>query len=77
LNYAVDGANSIAGPGCETLYPTNDASYEYAYDMNGAERSTLIELGDTGDYGFILSTKQVLPNGEETWAGMQVMLARL
>jgi hypothetical protein len=59
------------------LYPTDDASYDYAYDVNGAEWSSLIELGDTGGYGFILSTKQVLPNGEEIWAGMQVMLARL
>jgi hypothetical protein len=77
LNYTVDGTNSTAKPGCETLYPTNDASYDYAHDVNGAEWSSLIELGDTGNYRFILSPKQVLPNGEKIWAGMQVMLARL
>ena len=30
--YAVDGTNYTAVPGCETLYPTNGASYDYAYD---------------------------------------------
>lgn len=75
--YAVHGTNYTAGPGCETLYPTNGASYDYAYDVNGAEWSSLIELRDTGDYGFILPPEQILPNCEEIWAGMQVMLARL
>lgn len=75
--YSIHGTNYTVGPGCETLYPTNGASYDYAYDVNGAQWSSLIELRDTGDYGFILPPEQILPNCEEIWAGMQVMLARL
>jgi murein tripeptide amidase MpaA len=74
---SVHGTNYTVGPGCETLYPTNGASYDYAYDISGAEWASLIELRDEGEFGFVLPPEQILPNCEEIWAGMQVFLARI
>lgn len=72
---AVYGTKYTTGPTCQTIYATNGGSSDYAYDISGAEWSLAFELRDTGTYGFILPPEQILPNCEEVWAGMQVMLS--
>ena len=72
---AVEGTEYVSGPTCQTIYATNGGSSDYVYDISGSEWSLAFELRDTGTYGFILPPEQILPNCEEIWAGMQVMLA--
>lgn len=74
---SVYGTEYVYGPTCQTIYATNGGSSDYAYDISGAEWSMAFELRDTGNYGFILPPEQILPNCEEIWAGMQVMLSKL
>jgi hypothetical protein len=71
----VYGTKYTTGPTCQTIYATNGGSSDYVYDVSGAEWSLAFELRDTGTYGFILPPEQILPNCEEVWAGMQVMLS--
>jgi murein tripeptide amidase MpaA len=73
----VNGVEYTTGPTCTTIYATNGGSSDYAYDISGAEWSMAFELRDTGTYGFILPPEQILPNCEEIWAGMQVMLSMI
>lgn len=73
----VYGTNYTYGPTCQTIYATNGGSLDYAYDVAGAKWSLSFELRDTGDYGFILPPEQIVPNCEEIWVGMKVMLKGL
>lgn len=36
-----------------------------------------LELRDTGDYGFVAPATEIIPTGEETWAGLQVIAQRV
>jgi len=36
-----------------------------------------VELRDTGNYGFILPASQILPTGEEMWAGLSYLLKNM
>lgn len=45
-------------------------SNDWAYDARGIQYAYSIELRDTGEYGFLLPAEQILPTGEETWAGI-------
>jgi murein tripeptide amidase MpaA len=74
---SVYGTKYTTGPTCQTIYATNGGSSDYVYDVSGAEWSLAFELRDTGTYGFILPPEQILPNCEEVWAGMQVMLSMI
>jgi len=35
------------------------------------------ELRDTGHYGFELPKEQIIPSGEEMWAGFEVVIDRV
>ncbi|XP_072164164.1 carboxypeptidase B-like [Diadema setosum] len=39
----------------------------------GAKYSYIVELRDTGEYGFLLPEDQILPTAEESYAGMKAM----
>ena len=54
---------------------TSDAatggSYDWAKGKEGIKYSYTIELRDKGRYGFMLPANQIVPTGEETWAGIR------
>ncbi|KAI8275130.1 zinc carboxypeptidase [Colletotrichum sp. SAR 10_98] len=70
----VEGVTFTYGPSCATLYPTTGASFDYAYAVGKAQWSYLIELRDTGDFGFVLPPEQIRGSVTEQWEGMKVML---
>lgn len=45
-------------------------STDWAYDTTGIQYTYALEMRDTGEYGFLLPADQILPTGEETWAGL-------
>jgi len=56
------------------LYPANGETTDWFYEGN--DRYTwgfTFELRDNGRYGFILPAEQIIPCGEENWAGMVYM----
>jgi len=48
-------------------------SYDWAKGVAGVKYSFTIELRDLGSYGFLLPRSQIIPTGQETWAGVQKM----
>ncbi|KAH0422346.1 zinc carboxypeptidase [Colletotrichum camelliae] len=73
----VEGVTFTYGPSCATLYPTTGASFDYAYAVGKAQWSYLIELRDTGNFGFVLPPEQIRGSVTEQWEGMKVMLSVL
>ena len=45
-------------------------SSDWAYDGAGIDYAFAMELRDTGNYGFLLPKEQIIPTGEETFAGL-------
>jgi hypothetical protein len=41
--------------------------------LSGIKYSLTVELRDTGNYGFVLPASQILPSGEEVWAGVKYL----
>lgn len=68
----VNGLDFIYGPTCSTIYQTAGGSNDWAADIAGAELAWAVELRPTptGSGGFVLSPDNILPSGEEMWAGM-------
>ena len=46
---------------------------DWAKGMADIKYSYTVELRDTGRYGFMLPSEQIIPTGEETWAGFKAM----
>lgn len=59
------------------LYPAAGASDDWYRGTLGARFSFTTELRDTGHYGFELPANQIIPSGEEMWAGMEVVFKKL
>jgi murein tripeptide amidase MpaA len=73
----VDGVQFVFGPSCAVLYPSTGYSVDYAYSVGKAQWAYLIELRDTGDFGFVLPPEQIRVSGEEQWEGIKTMLSLL
>ncbi|WEW58669.1 hypothetical protein PRK78_004137 [Emydomyces testavorans] len=73
----VHGTPFETGPICNTIYPVNGGSVDWAFDVNHFELSFTPELRDKGRYGFVLPADQIVPSGEESWAGIKAMMAKL
>jgi carboxypeptidase A4 len=73
----VHGTSFVYGPTCETIYQTAGGSLDWVYDEAGAELSWSYELRPSGGGadGFVLPPEQILPSGEENWAGVQWLFA--
>ncbi|KAI1348321.1 hypothetical protein F5Y01DRAFT_328592 [Xylaria sp. FL0043] len=71
----VHGTRFTTGPVCSTLYVANGGSNDYFTDVTPAELAWAIELRDTGTYGFALPANQIIPSGEESWAGQKYLWA--
>ncbi|XP_033123565.1 carboxypeptidase B-like [Anneissia japonica] len=67
--YTVDGTEYKIGNSAKLLYPASGGSDDYAYSI-GADFSYVIELPDTGTYGFLLPEDMIIPTGEETYTGI-------
>lgn len=74
---AVHGTTYTYGPICSTIYQVSGSSVDYAAENAGATYSMTIELRDTGSNGFVLPAAQILPSGEETWAGLAYLLKNM
>lgn len=72
---AVKGTNFQTGSICKTLSVASGNGVDYSYDVAKADYSYVFELRDTGEYGFVLPADQILPSGEETFAGVKYLLA--
>ncbi|KAF1840089.1 uncharacterized protein K460DRAFT_371306 [Cucurbitaria berberidis CBS 394.84] len=74
---AVHGTQFTGGPICNTIYQVSGDSVDYAFEVAKANYSMTVELRDTGDFGFVLPANQIVPSGEETWAGLSYLLKNI
>ncbi|EAS36042.3 secreted carboxypeptidase McpA [Coccidioides immitis RS] len=74
---AVHGTSFRVGPTCNTIYQVNGDSVDWAVEVGGFELGFAAELRDTGRHGFVLPASQIKPSGEETWAGIKALMARM
>ncbi|KFP28346.1 Carboxypeptidase A1, partial [Colius striatus] len=56
-----------------TIYQASGGSIDWAYNQ-GIKYSFTFELRDTGRYGFLLPSSQIIPTAQETWLGLKVIL---
>jgi murein tripeptide amidase MpaA len=73
---SVHGTKYEYGPISTTIYPASGSSCDYTYGVCNVTYSYGVELRDTGEYGFLLPEDEILPSGEETWAGV-IALAKV
>merc|ERR1712066_801613 len=59
------------------LYPAAGASDDWYKGVLGTRFAFTTELRDTGSHGFILPKDQIIPSGEEMWAGFEVVINRI
>jgi len=71
------GTRWTTGPSCSTLYATSGSSTDWVGDVAKAEFSITFELRDTGTNGFVLPASQILPSGQEQWAGVKYLIPNL
>ncbi|XP_071849610.1 carboxypeptidase O-like isoform X1 [Apostichopus japonicus] len=77
---AMNSTNSVAGgyihgPSARLLYEASGASNDYGFASTPAATYTyVVELRDTGEYGFVLPADQILPSGEESYDGVIALL---
>ncbi|KAK3934265.1 zinc carboxypeptidase [Diplogelasinospora grovesii] len=74
---AVHGVSFDYGPICSTIYQATGSSVDYVNDVVGADYTFTSELRDTGNYGFVLPANQILPSGEEAYAGIRYLLLNM
>lgn len=59
------------------MIPKSDAAAggadDWAHGVANIKYSYTFELRDTGDYGFMLPTKYIIPSGEETFDAIKIM----
>lgn len=71
--FSVHGTKFDYGPISTIIYPASGSSADYTYAVCGVKYSYGAELRDTGEYGFLLPADQIIPSGEETFAGIVAM----
>merc|ERR1712033_45466 len=59
------------------LYPAAGASDDWYKGVLGTRFAFTTELRDTGRHGFVLPKEQIIPSGEEMWAGFEVVINRI
>ncbi|KAG0253730.1 hypothetical protein DFQ27_007249 [Actinomortierella ambigua] len=73
---AVHGMSFRTGDIYNTIYPASGNSADFAQSI-GVKVPFAVELRDKGQYGFNLPANQIIPSGEETWAGFAAVLDKL
>ncbi|KAF1530856.1 Carboxypeptidase A1, partial [Eudyptula albosignata] len=66
---AVYGTKYTYGSVVDTIYMADGTTIDWAYD-NGVKYSFTFELRDTGRYGFLLPSTQIIPTATETWPAL-------
>ncbi|NXW61681.1 CBPA1 Carboxypeptidase, partial [Eurystomus gularis] len=66
---ALYGTKYTYGSVAETIYMADGTTIDWAYD-NGVKYSFSFELRDTGRYGFLLPSTQIIPTATETWPAL-------
>ena len=74
---AVHGVTFEYGPICTTIYPATGNSVDYVNDVVGSDYTFTSELRDTGNFGFVLPASQIVPSGEEAFAGVKSLLQNM
>ncbi|KAJ9136841.1 Zinc carboxypeptidase [Pleurostoma richardsiae] len=74
---AVHGVSFDYGPICTTIYKATGSSVDYVSDVVKTDYTFTSELRDTGNYGFVLPASQILPSGEEAYAGVRYLLLNM
>ncbi|NXX83071.1 CBPA1 Carboxypeptidase, partial [Urocolius indicus] len=67
------GTSYTYGSIITTIYQASGGSIDWAYNQ-GIKYSFTFELRDTGRYGFLLPSSQIIPTAQETWLGVKVIL---
>ncbi|KAG5973404.1 hypothetical protein E4U55_000572, partial [Claviceps digitariae] len=75
--YAVHNVEFEHGPICSTIYQASGSSVDYVADVVRADYIFTSELRDTGRYGFVLPPEQIVPSGEEAFAGVKYLLQNM
>nr|XP_039263098.1 carboxypeptidase B-like isoform X1 [Styela clava] len=70
---AVHGKYYTYGPSAITIYVSSGDTADWTYEEMGIVHSYTFELRDEGRYGFLLPPDQIIPNGEEYLAGLEVL----
>ncbi|NXL87154.1 CBPA1 Carboxypeptidase, partial [Alectura lathami] len=66
---AVYGTEYTYGSIADTIYLASGTTVDWAYE-NGVKYSYTFELRDTGLYGFLLPSTQIIPTATETWPAL-------
>ncbi|KAG5930356.1 hypothetical protein E4U42_001871 [Claviceps africana] len=75
--HAVHNVEFQYGPICSTIYQCSGTSVDYVADVVRADYTFTSELRDTGENGFVLPPEQILPSGEEAFAGVKYLLQHM
>lgn len=75
--YSVHSVKFDYGPICTTIYQASGSSVDYVADVVKGDYTFTSELRDTGRYGFVLPPDQILPSGEEAFAGVKYLLQNM
>ena len=60
-----------------TVDPAAGTSEDWYKGVLGTRFAFTTELRDTGRYGFLLPPEQIIPSGEEMWAGFEVVIKKI
>ncbi|KHN93718.1 carboxypeptidase [Metarhizium album ARSEF 1941] len=74
---AVHGTAFAHGPICNVIYQVAGGSVDWVQDVLKADNVFTIELRDTGGYGFVLPPDQIIPSGEESFAGAMYLFQQM
>ncbi|XP_058500411.1 carboxypeptidase A4 [Solea solea] len=64
------GTRYKVGSICNIIYQASGGSIDWSYNL-GIKYSFAFELRDTGRYGFVLPSNQIIPTATETWLGLK------
>uniref|UniRef100_A0A3B5A909 Carboxypeptidase A2-like n=1 Tax=Stegastes partitus TaxID=144197 RepID=A0A3B5A909_9TELE len=64
------GTSYKVGSICKIIYQASGGSIDWSYNL-GIKYSYAFELRDTGRYGFILPSSQIIPTASETWLALK------
>ncbi|OXB58047.1 hypothetical protein ASZ78_007706 [Callipepla squamata] len=73
---AVYGTEYTYGSIADTIYLAAGTTVDWAYE-NGVKYSYTFELRDTGRYGFLLPSSQIIPTATETWPALLDILVHV
>ncbi|KAK4443783.1 Metallocarboxypeptidase A [Podospora aff. communis PSN243] len=74
---AVFGTTFTTGSICKTIYKATGSSVDYVNEVVKADYVFTAELRDKGANGFVLPANQIIPSGQEAYAGVRYLLLNM